>query len=227
MNELKDYVDKLFKKHGNSKQVIDLKEEILANLEAKKNDLMNQGLDETAAIQQAKKSILSVDNLIEGNKMVNITRLKIESLQWTLIYLIIAWIVTIPLGIFNLGRKAGLLLFMAIIIVGIAYLLTSCNKRKICFDETSAINYLAFGRLKKIVWIIWGLLMAVSILSTTAIYFGSNIWFSRPIHIDGPYAFGVMIFRYLLPIITIVVPLMINKVYRLINKYEAGDRNEE
>ncbi|UWG95830.1 permease prefix domain 1-containing protein [Dehalobacter sp. DCM] len=226
MNELSAYVDHLFKKHGNSRNVIELKEEILANLEAKQMDLINQGYDQETAIKRAKESIISVDNLIEGNKAVHKTQWQIEILQWALIYLIIAWIFTIPLGIFSLGRLTAMLLFICVFLVGIRYLIMLSNTRKKHVDKIATINAFAISKLRNTVWIIWGMLMAVSILATTGIYFGSAIWFSRHIDLDGPYDFAVMVFRYLLPFVTLVVPLIINKAYRLITKYEAGDINE-
>lgn len=227
MSELKGYVDNMFRKYGKSKQVNELRDEILGNLEAKKADLIRQGLDDKTATEQVKISIVSVDNLIEGNKLVAINKFKIECLQWTLIYLIVVWIVTIPLGIFNIGFPISFFLFALIGTVGIWYVFASHNKREGYTNKERFVNYLAFEKVKNLVWAIWVLFVFLSILSTTAVYFSSNIWFSRPIRIDGPYALGLIIIRYSIPFITIIIPLIVNKSFKLINKYEAGEKNED
>jgi len=227
MSELKSYVDNLFKKYEKSNQVNELREEILINLEAKKEDLIKQGVDEKIAIEQSKKSIISVDNLIEGNKLVAIDKLKIECLQWSLIYLIVTWIITIPIGIFNTGFVISFLLIASIVIIGITYIMTLKRGRILHISKNRYVNYFVLKKVKNLIWILWLLFIVLSILTTTAVYFGSNMWFSRPIKIDGPYAFGLILIRYLMPFLTVIIPLFYNKFFILINKYEVGEKNED
>lgn len=44
MKELREYVDRLFAAHKESRETRELKEEIISNLEAKVADLMEEGL---------------------------------------------------------------------------------------------------------------------------------------------------------------------------------------
>ena len=72
---------------------------------------------------------------------------------------------------------------------------------------------------------LWALYMFVTTLATTAVFFGSNLWFSRPIHIDGPYQFSLLMIRYALPFISILLPLLARDSFRLIEKYEVGEED--
>jgi len=69
------------KYYKRSQQTEDLKAGILANLEAKKADLIINGLNESQAIQKAKDSITSIDFLIDGNKRVYYNQMKMEFVQ--------------------------------------------------------------------------------------------------------------------------------------------------
>ncbi|MGE8203304.1 permease prefix domain 1-containing protein [Heyndrickxia sp. NPDC080065] len=226
MNELKMYVDTLFSKYPETQQIKELKEEIFGNLESKKADLLAKGLDEISALHEAKQSITSIDYLIDGNKNVFINKFKLELVQWGLIYLLVAWIITIPLQIGLSGTSINTLLLIATIIVGIGYLVLYNKKGKTYLNTKKFVNITPLSKQKKIVWIIWILFIVAVTLSTTAIHFGSNIWFLRPIHIDGPYQFAIIAIRFILPIITIVVPLMWNTALKVIEKYEVGDMDE-
>jgi len=56
----------------------------------------------------------------------------------------------------------------------------------------------------------------------------SNLWFSRPIKIDGPYNFALMLARYFTPLVTIVLPLSINSLPKYIIKNEVkSDAKQE
>ena len=64
MIELKEYVDGLFQNQPLTPEVKDLKEEILSNMLAKREDLIAQGLDVESATEKTKKSMLTVDSLM-------------------------------------------------------------------------------------------------------------------------------------------------------------------
>jgi hypothetical protein len=95
---LKNYVDSLFIGYKESKQIRELKDEILSNLEAKVSDLSSSGMEYKQAVQIAIENMDSVDGLIDHNKKVYINRFRIEFLQIALMYSLIAWILTIPIG---------------------------------------------------------------------------------------------------------------------------------
>jgi hypothetical protein len=55
----------------------------------------------------------------------------------------------------------------------------------------------------------------------------SNLWFSRPITISGPYQFAVLAVRYCTPLLTVFIPLLVSKCYKLIDKYEVKNEYEK
>lgn len=223
MSELKLHVDSLFSKYPMNDQMKDLKEEILGNLESKKADLMAEGLDEYSAIAKAKQSLTSIDYLIDGNRKIYIHSFSLELLQWILISLLISWIITIPLQLDLPGTFTNTLLFIMAVLVGILYLIFSNRKNK---ADTKFINIVSFAKWKKYIWLFWLLFITIVILYSVAINFGSNIWFLRSIHIDGPYQFAILAIRFLLPLLTIQIPLIVNKAFRLLEKYEVSEADE-
>lgn len=224
MNELKKYVDHLFKKYHHLDSS-ELKEEILGNLEAKVIHLISEGLNEKDAIEKAKNSITTIDHLIDGYVSVFIDQFKLQSFQIGYIYLLIAWIITIPLSIFGMGIFINYGLFFICFILGLFYIFL-LYKRKEYHDNIDQLNIVSFYKAKKIAWLIWLLFILIFWSFLTAIEFGSNIWFSRPVHINGPYQLGLLIAQYSLPFLSIILPLMLNAWIRLIPQYEVRNSDE-
>ncbi|MBU3098896.1 MULTISPECIES: permease prefix domain 1-containing protein [Clostridium] len=226
MNSLKNHVDSIFSKYKSSKQINELKYEVLSNLEAKVDDLTANGMDNSEAIKKAKGSINSIDYLIDGNKKVFINEYNLEYIQIALLYSIIAWIITIPGLIIRVGFILNIFLFICSIAIGIKYFLLNSKKESEYRKCKSFINIQSAFKAKKIAWIMWLLFIVVYTLFTTAIQFGSNIWFSRPISITGPYQFAKLAIGYGIPLISIIIPLIFNLAPKLILKYEVGEDNE-
>lgn len=66
MDELKAHVDKLFERYRSTSETRELKEEILGNMAAKRDDLMAQGESEAVATQRAVESLTSLDGLVDN-----------------------------------------------------------------------------------------------------------------------------------------------------------------
>lgn len=226
MNSLKNHVDSMFSKYKENKQVKELKYEVLSNLEAKVDDLTANGMKYSEAINKAKESINSIDYLIDGNRKVHINKYKLEYIQIVLLYSIIAWIITIPVSVIGIGIILNIVFFICSVTIGIKYLQLNTKGESEYFQCKSFINIQFAFKVRKIAWIIWFLFIVVSTLFTTAIQFGSNIWFSRPVSITGPYQFAVVAISYLLPFISIIMPLIFNVAPKLILRYEVGEYNE-
>lgn len=64
MNELRMYVEQLFKGRVMDDDMIELKEEIYGNLVARYEDLLSQGVEEDEALTKAKASISSIDDVL-------------------------------------------------------------------------------------------------------------------------------------------------------------------
>ena len=227
MNELKEYVESLFKKYRQTSRIRDLKEEIYSNLEAKKSDLIAAGFSPAEAFDQVRNSITEVDSLIEGNIKIDRISFRQERIQWILIYLLSAWMITIPLSVFHPVFQLSCLLFFVIVIAGIYYVYFLRQKRKQLQNQTGYVNILNYKRVTKVVWGLWLIFFLSSFLMTTCVYFGSNLWFSRPIRINGPYAFGNLLVNYFLPLLTIVIPLIFGLNERLALKYEVEINENE
>ncbi len=65
MNELRMYVEHLFKNKMLTDEMIELKEEIYGNLVARYEDYIANGMTESDAIEATKQSITSIDDLLE------------------------------------------------------------------------------------------------------------------------------------------------------------------
>lgn len=223
MSELKEHVDRLFHKYGKADNLVELKAEILSNLEAKQADLIRSGVDEASALRQTKESLTSVGHLIDGNKKIHLYPYGLELLQYAMLYLVAGWVLTIPFTFFRSFLPANLLLFAAFLLAGIAYLSMRANRGGGSKDRLYDVRLPFFRMLSRTVWVIWGMFMVVSTASVTGLFFGSNIWFGRAVHIDGPYQFAVVAAKYVAPFVTVIIPLIASKALRLFHKHEAGD----
>ncbi|MEG0641145.1 MAG: permease prefix domain 1-containing protein [Clostridium sp.] len=223
MNSLKDHVNSMFSKYKENKQIKELKDEVLSNLEAKVDDLTASGMEYNEAINKAKESINNIDYLIEGNREVYINKYTLEYMQIVLLYSIVAWIITIPGRIVGVGSMINTVLFICSITIGLSYMVLNKKGDSEYFQYKSFMNIESAYKARKIAWIVWFLFIVVSILCITVIQFGSNIWFSRPIRITGPYQFAVITIMYLIPFVTIAIPLIFNVSPKLIFKYEVGE----
>ena len=227
MSDLKAYVDKLFFKYQKSKATEDLKAEILANLEAKKEDLIASGIDERTATEKAKESIKSIDYLIDGNKKIYINQFKLESLQIALLYLVLAWVITIPMMIFHSLLSLNLKILLLIVVVGITYLIKNGRKAEEYTMAKQYVNVNRYNRLKSLSWIFCTVFIIVCVLVVTGVHFGSNLWFGRPVRINGPYQFALVLSNYLPPFFIIIIPIFIGRLSKLLEKYEVGEKDED
>ena len=226
MVDLKTHVDRLFSGYKTDRQIKELKEEILSNLEARVSDLTEKGMDHEAAVKAAVDSITTIDSLIDGNKSIYINRFKLELIQTALIYVLIGWIITTPLRLIRAEMLWNLLFLFAAVFLGITLMLFNRNKDASYLNETAAFNAHALERTKRIAWLLCILYIAVSILYTGAIRFGSSIWFSRAITINGPHQFSLLILSFILPFLCLIIPLLFHTALRLSKKYEVGEFNE-
>jgi hypothetical protein len=226
MDILKNHVDSMFKKYKGNKQIDELKYEVLSNLEAKVDDLTGSGMERSKAISSAKESISSIDYIIDGNKQLYVNKYKLEYIQIVLLYSIIAWIVTIPHRIMGIGFAWNTSLGICSIVIATWYFILTTKKEHEYFQCKSFINIQTAYKSRKMAWIIWTMYIIVSAVYTTAIRFGSNIWFSRPVSITGPYQFAEIAINYILPFISIIIPLIFNVAPNLILKYEVGEDDE-
>lgn len=228
MDALKKHVDSLFKEYSNTKDISDLKNEILSNLQAKTLDLSESGMSYEDAVKKAKESISSIDYLIDGNTKVYINRLKLEYYQILLIYVLAAWIFTIPMEVVVRGMLiVNNMLFIISIVIGISFLIKLRKRESNYLNKESWVNINSICKVRKTAWILWALFILVTTFLITGVHFGSNIWFSRPIKISGPYQFAVIALSYIFPMFSVIIPAALNKAPKLILKYEVPNGYEE
>lgn len=225
MNELTKHVDRLFYKYKHHPNAKELKEEILGNLEEKKADLMASGLSEQQAIAEAIKDMGTIDHLLDDNVMVYVNKANREWLQSTLIYVLMAWLLSIPITLFGVYINVSVLMFAGVVLVGIIYIVNITNKDPQYFNQTNYVDVKKYGIWEKFSWIAWAILVVGNIVIVTGVRFGSDIFFGRVIKIDGPYQLAYIAVQYLLPMLAIVVPLSLRKYRLLIRKYRGGDEN--
>lgn len=224
MNPLQKHVEKLFSGYPPTRQVRELKAEILSNLEAKAADLTAEGMEYAQAVEAAKANMTSVEGLLEEQASYDISKYRTAMLQTALLYCLIAWIITIPMRLFRVAENLSLLLPLIALVLGLIYL----SVRGAATGDavkTSRFNHAAAALSRNLAWMIWGLFFLTMTMYTTALHMGSNIWFGRPLHLSGPYQFGVLAANYAWPLVTIIIPLLFSASLRLKIKYEAGSRH--
>lgn len=222
MDKLKEHVDRLFASHKETKDIRELKEEILGNLEAKVEDLTTSGLSHTEAILASVKDLGNIDQMLGNTRLVKMDMVRLELTQIGLLYALIIWIVTIPLRIIGASIILNSLLLLTAIILGAAYLILRTRQPHTKTQPTVIIsNYNAIQHNVRIGWLVWVLFIVITSLWTGALKFGSNLWFGRIISTSGPYDFAVSAVDFALPLVTIVIPLMLRSYARLIVKYEV------
>lgn len=226
MDPLQQHVQVLFRKYNRdaSKQIEDLKHEVLSNLEAKVADLTAGGMDRKEAIAQATASIPSVEHLIDDNRSVYVSQYSVEYVQIALLYALIAWIVSMPLRVVGTGAVIHSLFFVISLLIGVVYLVLLVRLRDQAFREKRAFLNMRFAySLRKKGWWLWAVFILVSVLYTTAVRFGSNIWFWREVQISGPYQLAEMAIPYILPFFSLIVPLLLHVSPKLMRKYEVDE----
>ncbi|MEW9095910.1 MAG: permease prefix domain 1-containing protein [Clostridiaceae bacterium] len=222
MKDLEQYVDGLFANYKKTKETEDLREEIFSNLEARIKDNMASGLEYKKAYKEAIKNIESIDMFIDDNKKIYVNRFKKELAQIGVLYALIGWIFTIPLRV--VFRSIVNNIFMiALICTGIIYLFMIYKKDDEYLNKTSIIDMHDINTLKRYTWIVWGIFILLIMIVNFGARFASNIWFSRPVRIDGPYQFAMIVGSFFMPLLSIVIPLFINRGCKLINEYEVDE----
>ena len=137
MIDLQKYVDGLFRHQRLTPEVQDLKEEILSNMIAKRDDLLAQGLSAENATEKAKESLSAIDYLIDGNQLTDVSKYHLECMQTLLLNCIVFWIFSLPLLFthYALFSYTGLAL---VIISGCAYILRKDKKEN---TRCISLNY--------------------------------------------------------------------------------------
>lgn len=221
MIDLQKYVDGLFRHQRLTPEVKDLKEEILSNMLAKRDDLIAQGLSAENATEKAKESLSDIDYLIDGNQLTDIGKYHLECIQTLLLNCIVFWIFSLPLlfTCYALFSYTGLAL---VIISGCAYILKKGkNENTVAF-----LSITASERRGKIAWGIWGMFFLVIVGTMAALTFGSDIWFGRSLNINGPYQMANIAVRFYLPLLTIIIPITISNFSKILLKNRKGHENE-
>lgn len=221
MNTIKEYVDGLFRHQHLTPEVTDLKEEIISNMLAKRDDLIAQGLDAESATEKAKESLSAIDYLIDGNQLTDIGKYHLECAQTLLLNSILFWIFSLPL-LFTCYAPFSYMGFMLVILFGCSYLWKK-NKNANGFVFLSVA---ASKRRRKMAWIIWTLFFLVAAGTMAALTFGSDIWFGRPLNISGPYQMANTAVRFYLPLLTIIIPITFSNFTKILQKCGKGQENE-
>lgn len=221
MTDLQKYVDSLFRHQQVTPEIKDLKEEIVSNMIAKRDDLIAQGLDAESATQKAKESLSGVDFLIEGNQLTDVSKYHDECTQTVLLNCIIFWILSLPL----LFTRYALVCYMGlalVIVSGCVYI----SSRKPSVSTVAYFSVTASKRRRTMAWRIWGFFFLVAAGTMAAVTFGSNIWFGRPLNITGPYQMANIAVRFYLPLLTIMVPITFSNFVSILLKNRKGQEDE-
>lgn len=218
MDELRAYVDALFARRGDTPENRDLKEEIYGNLAARRDDLIAQGTPEAEAVRAAKAQLPSLDGVLGTGVRVRAQQWRAGRMQALLLASVIVWILTIPTLLVRAGA-ACLAAGAAVAVFGVLYL---CRRRD-DLAEMMTVDTAQLRRMCRRVWLVWGMCFVVCIAAASAVLFASNVWFSQPVRIDGPYALGVAAAPYYLALSTVAYPVTVGTFPRLLARLEGGE----
>ncbi|MDP4092000.1 MAG: permease prefix domain 1-containing protein, partial [Bacillota bacterium] len=155
MKELERHVDSLFADYRQTRETKELKEEILSNLEAKTADYIQEGMTREDAVKKAVESIKTVDYLIDGSRKIYFNRYVVEMFRSLLIYILIAWIVTIPMRVISSSIMINNLLTCAAVILGVIYFTLAARKDSVYLNEQRSFDTKKIVRFRILVWIVW------------------------------------------------------------------------
>lgn len=221
-SDLNIFVDRLFANKRKTKAVMELKQEILSNLEAKVADYMDSGMDYQGAISQAIRDLDDIDSIIDDKQTVYIHRYRYGVLQAALLYVLVAWIVTLPARLLPMGNLVNTLFMVLAAGCGIL-LLVMAQKGFANMEITDVVDFAKIARVIRMIWILWGLYAVVITLYTLLLKFGADLWFGRQLSFNGPYDFYETMLQLALPLTTIVIPLAVRKVGQIITRYEVSE----
>ena len=221
MIDLQKYIDGLFRHQRLTPEVKDLKEEILSNMIAKRDDLIAQGLSAEKATEKAKESLSAIDYLIDGNQLTDVGKYHLECMQTLLLNCIIFWIFSLPL-LFTHYALTSYIGLLCVIISGCAYILSKDKKENvIAFLLLSASEH-----RKKVAWTIWSAFFLVAVGTMAALTFGSDIWFGRPLILPRSEPRANIAVRFHLPLLTIIIPITISSFSKILLKCRKGHEDE-
>ena len=223
MTDLQKYVDGLFRHQQETPEIRDLKEEILSNMEAKRDDLVAQGMDIRQATEKARESLPAVDFLLDGTQLTDVKKYRLACCQSVLLSCVLFWIFSLPLLFVRYAFVCHMGLAL-VIAAGCLYVL----RTKEGTEEEAFLSVTASRRRRNIAWMIWGLFFLVAAGTMAALTFGSDIWFGRPLEITGPYQLASVAVRFYLPLLTILVPITFSSFTRdlLNSRKEQEDASE-
>ncbi|WP_458125504.1 permease prefix domain 1-containing protein [Paenibacillus sp. Z3-2] len=220
------HVNRLFAHAQDTLDNRELKEEIHSNLAARIDDYISQGMNEEEAFQTAIQHIVGMDQVMSDHRRVQRVPYWTALLQSTLIYSLIAWIVTIPMRVLMQGSVMNTLLMVVSLIVGgtyVLYMLINRQNDPTSQQKTTIIRTPVLMQWNRRIWWLWAAFMIVLWGTQAALRFGSNIWFNRPVQVDGPYQFAVIAIAFAIPLLSIIVPLVVHRAYRIVSRYEVSD----
>ncbi|ANA78999.1 hypothetical protein C7121_13705 [Paenibacillus glucanolyticus] len=222
-HDLEIFVDRLFANQRRTKEVVELKNEVLSNLEARVTDYMENGMNYQSAISLAIDNIEDIESLIDDNQKIYSYRYRYDLVQSALIYSLLAWIASIPARILPSGIAVNGLLLCLVVLSGVVYLSMS-RHLKVYEKQTAVINAGKLFKWSKAAWGLWGIFVIVVSAYSFAMQFGSDVWFGRELRIDGPYSFYVTVLQYAIPLTSIFIPLLIHKACKLTIKHEVNEQ---
>lgn len=216
MNELERHVEKLFRHQPDTPETRELRAEILSNLQAKRDDLVAQGMNAAEATAAVKRDMSTVDGLLDDQQRINVERYRMACTQTVWLCCILYWIFTLPLLFLDCKLPSALGLILSVAVFVFFPLFWLLHPVKV---ETRSLA--AARRRSTIIWRVWGIFYAVAALSMAAVTFGSNLWYGTPVTFEGPYQWASVLSRFYVPLLTIFIPIAVGRFASLLPRYRT------
>ena len=215
MDELRKYVDGLFARLPQTAENAEFREEVYANMSARREDVLAQGSTEQQALSAAKKALPSVEGVTGDAVLVSHSLFRTHSLMELWFYSAVLFILTLPTYFLGHRFLSGAVLAVTIIAM-VSYFISKQSSA----DTPVFLHFRRWTQIRRRTWQLWGLAFGIWVIFISAVSFGSNLWFSRPVHINGPYQLALLLMRYYLPALSIFIPLYMGRLPRILTELE-------
>ena len=212
-----EYIDILFASYVDSKEVQQLKNDMLVEAEGIFREGLVIGLDEERALLKAQSYL--AERVSEDSSLIYVERFYKGSLESAIMYIISALVLVLPTVIIKsiIGIAICGLLFASLLLV-VYYLFFIYNNPS---DKLEFYCFEKYQIRRSFVWRVWGISYVVYVFIMCLISFTTESWFSSPIEIMGPIDVALLVARFYAPAVTVMLPVMFPDRDRILFGYEA------
>lgn len=218
MNRLQQEMERLFCDLPKGKEAAEWKEEVYANAKERLADACAEGKDEEAALEEMLPDLVALCGMWKEERTVGLcafwNRLFWQVVMAALVFLLLY----VPL--FLLGRRFGVVFGMGLFFLGLGGALLAALI--LPGKEQKTVSLRRAKRLRKRVWMGYGLFLVLAWALIGAVQFGNHVLFGYPVSIDGMYQLGQVVAPYYGVGLWCLLPLGVSQFVGALEKGEMA-----